>query len=277
MNNLKEKFINDKNRYVTAIVLISGLIILLLINNQILVWLTLGILFIIGFKESLAFYGIEQNLKLYGFAVLVWILAFFNSRPIEAGIVACMILAGYLAYTQKLDSKKILPFIYPTIPFLAIYSVYIDFQTQGLVWLILIVALCDIGAYFGGKAIGKTPLTLTSPKKTLEGAIIGLGLAVIVGSVVGIWALSVNFAISILLSVLVGVASIFGDLYESYLKRKANLKDSGSILPGHGGILDRLDALFFGAIALHFLLYFFEKWQSIQDSSIIPDIINSAL
>ena len=277
MDNLKEKFTKDKSRYITGLALVLALVVLLSINSQILIWFVLGALFIIGFKESLALYGIEQNLKLYGLAVCVWILAFFNDRPIEAGIVACMVLASYLAFTQKFDSKKILPFIYPTIPFLAIYSVYIDFGVSGVIWLILIVALCDVGAYFGGRAFGKTPFTPTSPKKTLEGAIIGLGLAIVAGSVVGIWTLSVNFGISIILSVVVGIASIFGDLYESYLKRKANLKDSGNILPGHGGVLDRLDALFFGAIALHFLLYFLKMTQEIADSDIIPNVISQAL
>ncbi|WP_288644530.1 phosphatidate cytidylyltransferase, partial [uncultured Helicobacter sp.] len=121
------------------------------------------------------------------------------------------------------------------------------------------------------KAFGKNKLSPTSPNKTIEGAIIGLALAVIIGSVVGIWALNVNFFISIVFCIIVGVSGIFGDLYESYLKRKAGLKDSGSIFPGHGGVLDRLDALLFGAIAMHFLR--FDVWQNTIDPSLIPNFI----
>ncbi|GAD19560.1 phosphatidate cytidylyltransferase [Helicobacter fennelliae] len=271
MKNLKENFMKDKNRYITALVLICALVALLWINNTILVWLVLGILFLIGLKESLKLYHIDENYKFYAVALVIWILALLHSRPIEVGIVACMALAGYVAYKQNLNSRLLLPFLYPTIPFLALYSVYLDFKVDGIWWLILVIVCCDSGAYFGGKAFGKNKLSPTSPNKTIEGAIIGLALAVIIGSVVGIWALNVNFFISIVFCIIVGVSGIFGDLYESYLKRKAGLKDSGSIFPGHGGVLDRLDALLFGAIAMHFLR--FDVWQNTIDPSLIPNFI----
>ncbi len=273
VDKLKESFQKDKSRYITGAILLIVLVLLIWINNNIIVWGVLGVLFILGFKESLTLYAIQENGKIYLFALALWILAFFNDRPIESGLVGCMVLAGYLAYRQTLDPKKILPFIYPTIPFLALYSVYLDFGIEGLAWLILIVVLCDVGAYFGGKAFGKTQFSPTSPNKTIEGAIIGLAFAVIIGSVVGIWALNVNFLISIFVSIIVGASGIFGDLYESFLKRRAGLKDSGNIFPGHGGVLDRLDAMLFGAIAMHFLLYFFKAWRTSSDF-IIPAIMN---
>lgn len=259
-NSAKDKFIGESARYITAALLIVGIGVLFIWNNAIAIWVVLGVAFILGFRESLILYRINTNLWLYVLALGVWVLAFFSTRPIEATFIACVILASVVAYKQKLSSKSILPFLYPTLPFLALYSIYVDFGVLRIVWLILIVALCDIGAYFGGRIFGKTSFSPTSPKKTLEGVIIGLAVAVIVGSVAGILMLNTHFLFSIILSLIVAAFGVFGDLYESYLKRKAEVKDSGSILPGHGGILDRFDAVLFGAVGMHFFLMFFDEF-----------------
>lgn len=260
LDSAKDKFANESARYITAALLIAGIGILLVWNNAIVIWAVLGVAFILGFRESLTLYKIDTNLWLYALALGVWVLAFFSARPVEAAFIACVILASVVAYKQNLSPKSILPFLYPTLPFLALYSVYVDFGVLRVVWLILIVALCDMGAYFGGRIFGKTPFSPTSPKKTLEGVIIGLAVAVVVGSVAGILMLNTHFLLAIILSLFVAVCGVFGDLYESYLKRRAEVKDSGSILPGHGGILDRFDAVLFGAVGMHFFLMFFDEF-----------------
>lgn len=260
LDSAKDKFANESARYITAALLIAGIGVLLVWNNALVIWAVLGAAFILGFRESLTLYRIDTNLWLYALALGVWILAFFSARPVEAAFIACVILASAVAYKQNLSPKSILPFLYPTLPFLALYSVYVDFGVLRVVWLILIVALCDIGAYFGGRIFGKTPFSPTSPKKTLEGVIIGLAVAVVIGSVAGILMLNTHFLFAIVLSLFVAVCGVFGDLYESYLKRRAEVKDSGSILPGHGGILDRFDAVLFGAVGMHFFLMFFDEF-----------------
>lgn len=260
LDSAKDKFANESARYITAALLIAGIGILLVWNNAIVIWAVLGVAFMLGFRESLTLYKIDTNLWLYALALGVWVLAFFSARPVEAAFIACVILASVVAYKQNLSPKSILPFLYPTLPFLALYSVYVDFGVLRVVWLILIVALCDMGAYFGGRIFGKTPFSPTSPKKTLEGVIIGLAVAIVVGSVAGILMLNTHFLLAIILSLFVAVCGVFGDLYESYLKRRAEVKDSGSILPGHGGILDRFDAVLFGAVGMHFFLMFFDEF-----------------
>ena len=260
LDSAKDKFANESARYITAALLIAGIGILLVWNNAIVIWAVLGVAFMLGFRESLTLYKIDTNLWLYALALGVWILAFFSARPVEAAFIACVILASVVAYKQNLSPKSILPFLYPTLPFLALYSVYVDFGVLRVVWLILIVALCDMGAYFGGRIFGKTPFSPTSPKKTLEGVIIGLAVAIVVGSIAGILMLNTHFLLAIILSLFVAVCGVFGDLYESYLKRRAEVKDSGSILPGHGGILDRFDAVLFGAVGMHFFLMFFDEF-----------------
>ena len=110
--------------------------------------------------------------------------------------------------------------------------------------MLLIIWGADVGAYFAGKSLGKTKLApVVSPNKTWEGAIGGLVLAVIVGvTVASLLSLNLDwFKFSVFVVIMV-VLSVFGDLFESMLKRQADIKDSSNILPGHGGLLDRLDS-----------------------------------
>lgn len=124
-----------------------------------------------------------------------------------------------------------------------------------ILWLILTVTIADSCAYFGGSSIGGTKLApRVSPNKTVSGAACGI-IAAGFGSPVCGWLLGLHFApyVLFLFGLVVAVLAIFGDLSESMLKRAYGLKDTGSLLPGHGGLLDRLDALLFAAPVLFFL------------------------
>jgi phosphatidate cytidylyltransferase len=125
---------------------------------------------------------------------------------------------------------------------------------RGLAWLlvtILITWLSDSGAYLLGRAFGKTPLIpVVSPKKTVEGLIGGLAAAALTGAVtVSVFGLDVHWALGLAVGVAIGIVGVIGDLAESVLKREAGVKDSGNLIPGHGGMLDRLDALLFTFVA----------------------------
>jgi phosphatidate cytidylyltransferase len=115
--------------------------------------------------------------------------------------------------------------------------------------------ISDTGAYFSGRFFGRRLLfPHTSPKKTVEGAIGGLLLTVLLVGAISAATLEFSLWAAGLLGLVVAVFSQAGDLFESLLKRILDLKDSGTILPGHGGALDRVDSLLFTAPAVYYTL-----------------------
>jgi len=245
------KFItNNLERWVTAIVLLAVTIIVGIINNDTLMWVYLGAFYFIAFDEAIKLFEIQRKAP-YTYAAIIWVIAYFYPNPDDLFFVMAIFFGAKLAYTQEHIKKKLLiPFLYPVSGFLFALVLYRDFGIQYMLWLLIIVAITDTAAFFVGKSVGKTPFSPTSPNKTLEGVIGGISFATITGAIIGLYLCQTDFIIALLVSFSTSVASIFGDLFESYLKREAGVKDSGNILPGHGGVLDRLDGYLFGSIVM---------------------------
>ena len=241
-----------QKRIITAILLIVVVALVGWLDNYYLTWAVLGVVFMLGFYEALGLYGMQERNALYFWALFLWVIALFYPNPDDLFFVVAIIFASFLAYSKRYDFEDLLPFFYPTSSFLFFLALYHDFGMQALIWLIIVVALTDIGAYFVGRAIGKHQFCATSPKKTWEGVVGGVVIATIAGSYYALVLVDMPYAIAI--SLLASIASIFGDLFESYLKRRAGVKDSGKILPGHGGVLDRVDGYLFAAPAMVILL-----------------------
>lgn len=186
--------------------------------------------------------------SLYGVACLLWLLRYVPSLgmglpPMQGGGNWSMAVTFSFAIFAC---------------FFAILSLYLQSPLY-LLSVMALVWLADIGAYFAGKAFGKRKLAPSiSPGKSWEGAI-GGGIAVLLLASTTVLLAPANpwlqdtfavklqarfgWALALLLLVLVVAASIVGDLFESQLKRRAGMKDSSNLLPGHGGVLDRIDAL----------------------------------
>ncbi len=156
-------------------------------------------------------------------------------------------------------SSSVLGFVYTGL----LPSFLLLLRDLGFAYAIIAIvstAFCDIGAYYGGKLVGKTALKPEiSAKKTFEGAIAGLISSVFV-AVVLVYVMRDNFNSNLLHGLMIGlfcgIFSQFGDLFESLLKRDAGLKDSGKMLLSHGGILDRIDSYFF----VMWAVYFYVSW-----------------
>ncbi len=188
----------------------------------------------------------------------------FPACGIAGGLfLSFLLLTGYLFFRYN-DLPEPLPFFERAlwgivyVGFLGAHLLLLFQLPQGSSWLLVLSAITagsDSGAYYFGRAMGKTKLCpAISPNKTVEGAVGGLVTAIILASLM---AMSVRLPVNVLLvmtvMILTGVG-IAGDLTESVVKRATGAKDSGTLLGGHGGILDRVDSLLFAAPALYYLL-----------------------
>lgn len=184
-------------------------------------------------------------------AIALFALLFLVARG--SGLQHCLLIAASIPY----------------IGIACVSLIWLRFEPGGQgVWLLLFLLLAiwatDIGAYAAGRTIGGPKLApRISPKKTWAGLVGGMALAAVVGYMVAVVAGAAHPEYAAPIAAVLAVAGQAGDLFESYMKRRSHVKDSGGLIPGHGGLLDRIDGLIVAAplfALMHAMLGETIKW-----------------
>ncbi len=245
-----------KQRFLTALILVPlVLFAIYYANSWIFISIVLLLLLACAYEWSLLIPLKSLTLKLIFITALLamtWLTHYFYTYWLLAGVVFWgLIILAILSYPK---SQAI--WGYSWIVFLtgllvlslfgqSMFNLYYhDLGRDLIVYLLFLVWASDIGAYFAGKQWGKHKLIpLVSPGKTVEGAAGGFILSMLIALGGHYFFQPVNTGRWFLIAIIVSVISVFGDLFISMLKRRSKVKDTGNLLPGHGGILDRLDSL----------------------------------
>lgn len=262
-----------KQRLITAVVGISVGILVLCLNNTLVFPIFVAFIAIMSVQEILTVCGCRKYPVHFGmcllFAAAIPMLTWFPQvgmvwRMFAASLIVFFMFAGYVADHKKLPFDKLAVMV--TVTSLITFSItcLVSLKNMsdvhGICYVIMALMAAwipDAGAYFVGTAIGKHKLCPDiSPKKTVEGAVggflvtavvfvfFGMGYKYFMHTVKGI-DFDVNYIALAVIMLIAAVISMVGDLSASLLKREYNIKDYGKLLPGHGGVVDRFDSVFF--------------------------------
>lgn len=181
----------------------------------------------------------------------------FIPPPLDVVLLSAFIVLGALALPRwaegrdalALAASSALPLLYIGLPIGAMIAIREARGREALSLLMLTVVVSDTAQYYSGRTMGKRLLApVISPKKTVEGALGGFVGGAVAMAVLGAWWMpEMPVALRALVGATLVALGISGDLFESMLKRSAGVKDSSTLIPGHGGVLDRIDALLFCA------------------------------
>mgnify|MGYP001367336568 CR=1 FL=1 len=228
-----------KKRIITSVVLLSIVLNCLYINNYL--WLIL--LFVVSFFCWQEFFNIVKKIRVNS-----------NVKGIlNISSIALLLLFIHSTYTIKATGG-----------------------TEIVLFLLLVCIFSDIGGYFIGKMIGGKKLTKISPNKTISGSI-GSVLFSFIPLIILNYFLPDNYSLSksnIFFCFEITIICQLGDLFVSYFKRKAKVKDTGKILPGHGGLLDRIDGIIFALPYASYRLYELEHPISLNTIKYILKVLN---
>ncbi len=263
-------------RWLTAIAAIPILLLVIFKGGSILFTCIVMVASVVGLWEyfRIAFLGhdppVSRTVYAWGyvFGILIIAAVYFQFFLVITLLLAIHLMGmGFLAvlrFNKSPDApvvaaKQVLGITY--IPLLLAFIVLIYNGPQGPIWvffLFWVIGWGDTGALYVGTLAGRHKLSPTvSPKKTIEGAVGGL-----LASLISAWVLKllfltgISFADCSLFALTAGIFGQIGDLFESLFKRSSGVKDSSNLLPGHGGLLDRIDGLLFAAP----VAYFFKEY-----------------
>ena len=248
-----------KNRLLGSILILILIIPVLVIGNNLFTFsvIVLGILALrelINCNKDIKMPMIMQIIS-YICEVIICISNSYSSISLSLDyyvLALCLVLTllpSIFLYKKNYGAKEAMYLSFITL-FIGLCSnmniMVFKYNKMFYIYLLLISICTDVFAFLGGKLLGKHKLSKISPKKTIEGSVIGIVVATIIGTIyyfniIG----SSNIFLLIIVSIVLSIAGEMGDLFFSLIKRENNIKDYSNIIPGHGGILDRVDSLTF--------------------------------
>ncbi len=252
-----------KTRIITAAVLLPLLLIVILALPKVITAIALGLMVAIAAYELLCGTGYIRNMRLVAYSM---VMAFATSLWCYFDCVYHWALLGILVFCSVLFAEMMLSHIklkFEKIALCLVGGLLIPYLMTSLIRIhvvegtgrffimipFILAFLSDSGAYFAGRYLGNHKLApVISPKKTIEGAIGGVVTAMVCMLIYALlldiaFGFTVNYFFAIIYGLLGSVASVFGDLCFSVIKRQTGIKDYGNLFPGHGGILDRFDSM----------------------------------
>lgn len=211
---------------------------------------------------------IAEKAEVSAFASVIALSAYLGNFPLIASVITFSILISFLLFLFRIKGqdfdifnlgKVVLGFMY--IPLMMSYFILLRRLTEGVLWIFFVLVIAfsgDIFAYYTGRTIGRRKLQpFVSPGKTIAGTV-----ALFAGSIAGavffqqFFFPEISLMHAFVLGAVGGILGQLGDLFESAIKRAAGVKDSGFILPGHGGVMDRIDCLSFMAPFVYYYQLF---------------------
>lgn len=253
-------------RWITAVILIPFLLLLLFKGSALAISILISIVSVLAVKEYILMTPPADNQQVplyirivsYIISAAIPVSAFAGSWQVVLFIlmldfilVALFLLFNFPSNKEIINivAKQVMGIVYiPVSLSMLVFIHQMDAGVLWIIWLLIVVFANDTGAFYTGTFLGKRRLAPgISPKKTIEGSVGGVIVSIIAGSI----ALLIFFHDTSLILIMIpcilvlAVAGQAGDLFESALKRASGIKDSGQLLPGHGGMLDRIDNLLF--------------------------------
>jgi len=265
MNNLVKRSLTGS--------LVVGIIIVATIAHSISFFILYAIIIALCINELMTLFETNENKPqkvlsvIFGVSVAAANFVYINSL-INEKIYLSIIPLTLLIFICELYRKQAHPFrniayslfsiVYIALPFTILQNIaYINgnFFPQTVLSIFILIWANDTGAYLSGSNFGKHRLfERISPKKSWEGSIGGAIVTLITAFVISFWLNNISVINWLVIAAIIVLTGTYGDLAESMLKRSLGKKDSGNILPGHGGMLDRFDSVIFAAPAVYFFL-----------------------
>jgi len=264
-------------RWITALILIPILLWIIIKGNAFLFSVLVAIVSISAFHEYLKIIfgkdeeSISNTIKAISYTVSTAIIfsayrgsweMLFLVLALNLMALSIFVLSGFVANHSIFDiiSKQILGVFYiPVSLSLLIFIKGLDGGIFWIIWLLIVIFANDTGAFYSGTFLGKNALAPNiSPNKTIEGSLGGMAASMATGFIFCQYFfndLSLSFIV-LPMSFILAIAGQIGDLFESAMKRASSIKESGRILPGHGGMLDRIDGLLLAIPVLYGCLVF---------------------